>query len=410
LTNIWVEVTPEQLERKVAELHDGGENCVRRTDYTAIATHAMILASDPHFFTDAPVGMACPTGFYLVLHNEILCEPLSPDHRQRVMLNIDPVKMATPMFDRFLQETFQSNRDGEEQQQRNLLQEVFGTTMLGTMAKYQKAVFDFDPYGRAGKGTKTEILSALVPKEFVTSNSPFRWDQEYYLASLAGKRLNAVGELPDGVAIPAAAFKTVTGGDLLTGRNPAGRPFSFKNQAAHIFMSNHLITTRDHSEAFYTRWILIEFPNSRLRNPKPLDLDLAKNIIAEELSGIAFWALQGAQRVLANGKFSPSMAHDRLMQEWRRSTSSLEEFIHESCDIGDPTFTFLRSKLYESYVLWCKDSGRKPYAKSNVKNLLEHNSKLGITLVRINGGYETFKGVRLKPESKTFPDLDDNEY
>jgi len=409
-SNIWVKMTPEELERKVAQLFDGKGNCERRADYTAIATHAMILASNAEYFANASVGLASGGAFYRVESDVIIHEALTPDHRQRVMLNVAPIQMPTPKFDKFLHETFQSDRDGEEQQQIASLQEVYGTTSIGLMSRYHKAVQQIDHFGRAGKGTSNDILSALVPSEFVTSNSPFKWDQEYYLASLAGKRLNVVGELADGVSIPAAAFKTVTGGDLLTGRNPAGRPFSFKNEAAHIFNSNHMIATRDHSEAFYGRWILFDFLNSRIRNPQPLDPDLAKKIIAEELPGILYWALQGAQRVLKNGKFSPSMAHDRLMQEWRRSSSSLEEFIHESCDIGDASFTFLKSKLYESYVLWCKDSGRKPYGKGHVKALLEHNTKLGITLARINGGYETFRGVRLKSQSQVIPDIDDLEY
>ena len=38
-------------------------------------------------------------------------------------------------------------------------------------------------------------------------------------------------------------------------------------------------------------------------------------------AGIAYWALEGARRLIANGDFSKSTAHDRLMAKWRRSTS-----------------------------------------------------------------------------------------
>lgn len=206
--------------------------------------------------------------------------------------------------------------------------------------------------------------------------------------------MNVVGELPDDRPIPAAAFKTVTGGDLLTGRHPTHRPISFKNQAAHIFMSNHLINTTDHSEAFFARWVIVEFPNSRLVSGLHLDTDLAANIVAAELPGIAYWALQGAARLITNGAYSKSSAHDRLMTQWRRRTNSLDEFIFECCDLSDKATTN-RAKLYQAYTVWCKDCGRKPFAKSKVKDLLAHNIVHGIQHTVLDG-YEIFRGVCIK--------------
>ena len=87
--------------------------------------------------------------------------------------------------------------------------------------------------------------------------------------------------------------------------------------------------TRDQSDAFFSRWLLVEFPNSRLRSGLPLDIGLAERILASELPGIAYWAMQGGLRLLQNGKFSDSMAGDRLMAKWRQSTNSLEEYISE---------------------------------------------------------------------------------
>jgi len=156
-------------------------------------------------------------------------------------------------------------------------------------------------------------------------------------------------------------------------------------------MSNHLITTKDQSEAFFARWKIIEFPNSRLRSGLPLDQNLAQRLIDNELPGIAYWALEGAVRLLQNQKLSASTAHDRLMAKWRRSTNTLEEFIHEACGLA-PEHTYRRSDLYQDYTQWCADNGRKPFSKGRVKELLEHNIGMGIRLVELNG-YETFRGI-----------------
>lgn len=275
-----------------------------------------------------------------------------------------------------------------------LLQEMAGAIVLGVMHRFQKAVLFLDPYGRAGKGTVERLLRALVPQEYVTAVSPFTWDQPYFVAALAGAMLNVVGELPDNQSIPSAIFKSVLGGDLITGRHPTARPIMFTNRAAHLFMSNHFINSRDQSEAFFARWLILEFPNSRLRSGLPIDPGLAERIIEHELAGIAHWALEGGQRLLNNGKFSVSAAHDRQMQHWRRANSSLDEFIFEACELDSTRFVH-RSVLYQEYREWCAEAGRKPFAKSRVKELLEHNVGLGVTLAKLNG-YEIFRGLRVK--------------
>lgn len=400
-TGLWVKVSMDALARLVAETHDGKDNCSRKSDYSGIAQHIITLVAAEAFFKNAQVGLASPGGFYQVKDGAIEVLALTPDHRQRVMLGVTPTAMETPLFNAFLHETFQSPNPGDEEAQIGLLQEASGAIMLGIAYRYQKAFLFFEPFGRAGKGVMVTIVSALVPPEFVTAVSPFVWDREYYIASLAGARLNVVGELPDGQPIPAAAFKTVIGCDLLTGRHPTHRPISFSNEAGHVFSSNHLIYTKDHSEAFYARWKVFVFPNSRLRLGLPQDPSLAQRIIANELPGIAHWALEGAMRVIRNGGYSQSVVHDRLMAQWRRSTNSLEEFVHECCLTGDPTLSILRSELYRNYTAWCRETGRHAFAKGRVKELLEHNIGMGVSLTKVDG-YERFRGLQMRPDLDVF--------
>jgi putative DNA primase/helicase len=311
------------------------------------------------------------------------------------MLPFTPEERPTPLFDEFLAETFHSSQPGEAEQQICLVQEIAGGIMVGVMARYQKAVLLYDVYGRAGKGTMERIIRSLVPPELVTAISPFKWGQDYHVAMIAGKLLNTVGEMPEETPIPAAEFKTVLGGDQLTGRHPNYRPFTFMNEAAHLFMSNHLIATRDHSDAFYSRWLLVEFPNSLLRSGRPIDPSLPERIIAQELSGIAYWAMEGAARLLRQGRFSDSIVNDRLMAQWRSSSNSADEFVHEACEVANRDFTARRSDLYKGYCSWCVESRRKPFSKARFKDLILYNSAYGITLAEVNG-YETFRGIRIK--------------
>jgi P4 family phage/plasmid primase-like protien len=390
-SSLWVPKEESGLYEVITRRNDGHKLCSKEDDYRGIMSCMYAVAGKKAFFAQAPIGIASSQGFYRVSGTEIKLERLTPGHRQRVRIGFEVRQQETPLFDGFLDETFRSEDPQEAQQQKRLVQEIAGAIMLGIMHKYQKAVLFFDPYGRAGKGTLESILRHLVPASFVAAVSPFNWNKEYYLMSLAGARLNVVGELADDQPLPGAQFKSVIGLDPQTGRNPAGRPVVFTCEAAHVFMSNHLINTRDHSEAFFERWLIVEFPNSRLKFGLPIDPDIASRIVQDELPGIAHWALEGAQRLLSQGRFSGSKAHDRLMAKWRRTSSSLEEFINECCVLGDK-LKIKRKDFYEQYRRWCKANGRIPFASPKLKEMLASNVKLGVRCVEIKG-YETFKGV-----------------
>ncbi len=395
LSQLWEERSLGELQGEIAEAHDGKENCTRHEDYFSIATFAVAMSECPDFFETAPQGVACLRSFYSVCDGKIRKERLGLSHRQVHALPFEPAELPTPLYDQFRRETFHSAHAGEEAEQVALIDEFAGATMVGIAYKYQKAMVWTEPFGRAGKGTLQRILGNLVPEQLRCAVSPMHWGaKEYYLATLAEKRLNVVGELPENATIPAAEFKSVLGLDAITGRWPTKPPFTFENRAAHLFMSNHAIKTNEHSEAFFTRWLLVEFPNSLLVSGKKVDPTLADRILQQELPGIAFKALQGAARLLEQGGYSESKAHGRLMADWRRSASPLQEFIHECCDLGEQQVV-KRSAFYQEYVQWCKSNGRLPSSKARVKAALSHTLGLGTRLSVLNG-HEVFRGVGFK--------------
>lgn len=392
---IWRGTQRDDFAVQVAEAFDGQDNCSRRTDYLAIAAHAysMISASNQDFFNEAPVGLACKGRFYTINKaGAIEREELDHTHRQRILAPVVPKVGPMPMFERFLAETFAGD---ETNDQVLLLQEVMGAIMLGLMARYEKVVM-LKGSGRSGKGTIMKIIERLVPQDARTAVSPFNWDGEYYLANLAGKRLNVVGELPDDEPIPAAQFKTVIGRDSLTGRSPSQKPFTFRNEAAHVFNSNYFIYTKDHSEAFYSRWILMEFRNSLIGHEDKQIKTLAEDIIEKELAQVLAWALQGAKRLQERGYFQTTQAHKKLMGQWRHRTSTLLEFLLDKdvCHLSSKTGTFCRrQEFYGKYVLWCKESNRRPMGKMKLYDELENvGGSVGVKQTRIDG-YDVIRGV-----------------
>ena len=91
------------------------------------------------------------------------------------------------------------------------------------------------------------------------------------------------------------------------------------------------------------------------------------------------------------------------MTNWRRSSNSLDEFIHECCDLGSDKVYERRRALYGTYKRWCAESGRKPFSNSSMKALLEHRIGLGVRFAVLDG-YDIVRGICVK-ESYRDPTL-----
>lgn len=400
---IWQGRTPDQMTMSVIKHFDGAENCERRNDYVAIAKvlHDKLSRHNEEFFNEAPIGMACESRFYSIKDNAINRESISAEHRQRVLFPVKPKVGEMPLFERFMDETFKGDVDSR---QRDFIQEMIGATLLGFFYRYERVVLFKGP-GRAGKGTIMKIIHALFPRDAIAAIPPTKWTQEYYLAQLAGRRLNLVGEIEEEGAIDGAVLKTVTGRDPLTGRMPAQMPFEFTNLATHIFNGNYFPPTRDQSDAFFSRWVLIEFRNSMIGHEEDIDNDLADKIVEQELSAIAAWAIKGAQRLMERGRIELPAEHGRLMDMWRKRSNSVIEFVtdRDAARLGSTdNHRVRRSEFYVNYMQWCRESGRKALGKQKVYELLETPPfhALGIKLT-VSKGIDFVRGVML-PQSAFF--------
>ena len=395
----------------VVKHFDDSELCIRGSDYASIAKLVVQSEDQSAFFDDAPIGLACKGRFYFInKKGAISKEKLDPSHKQRFLTATSPVVKDTPVFDGFLHDTFEGN---DELGQTALLQEVFGAILIGYMPKLEKALFLKGP-GRSGKSTILKIIRAMFTPDVQCASSPFDWDREYERASLLGKRLNIVGELPMDKPIPSHDFKTITGRDPINARLPYGVPFTFSPTAAHVFSSNHYIYSADHTDAFFARFVVIECANSRAFRDDAIITDLADQIIENELGGIMAWALQGAKRLLENkGVMTHTKTSVRMFAEWMKSSNSVMEFITDEdvVEFGQhKTHYTPRADLYKAYTDWCKESGRRPMSKRRAYEELQSRpfSRFMLKQAESTGGKMVIRGLKLKNENWALP-LDDED-
>ncbi len=317
-----------ELRNELARRFDGRKRADTQRSVVQIAERVCDLAFEPDFFARAAVGVATPSNFWAIENNELVRRSRNAKQCQRFELPVDPAwtdsgaPAAAPAWDQYLAQAFKGkDRDA----QIAMLQEVAGGALLGLLATLQLVVLLLG-VTRAGKGVFARVLEALFPHDAVCSVSPDRWGHEYHRAALAGKKLNLAGEVDESRPIPGADFKSISGFDLVGARNPNHAAFTFRNSAAHVFSGNTFPEARDRDEAFYGRWLIIEFPNSFAGRE---DVDLPRRLIDDCLPAILAWALLGAERLARRGRFDPPARHHELLNRWRVEHSSVLTFLRD---------------------------------------------------------------------------------
>jgi putative DNA primase/helicase len=100
---------------------------------------------------------------------------------------------------------------------------------------------------------------------------------------LYGKLANIYADLPAIALKETGIFKMLTGGDTISGEHKFKPRFYFKNYAKLIFSCNQIPQTPDDSDAFYRRWIIVNFPHQFLDADQNTDKNLVadKNLLAK---------------------------------------------------------------------------------------------------------------------------------
>jgi putative DNA primase/helicase len=82
--------------------------------------------------------------------------------------------------------------------------------------------------------------------------------------------------------------------------------------------------------------------------------DLERKIIGGELRGVVAWAIAGAERVMARGKYIMPDGHDEAVTQWRQDADSVAAWCAEQCSADGESDL---AALYTSYGAWARDNG-----------------------------------------------------
>jgi len=220
--------------------------------------------------------------------------------------------------------------------------------------RFHKA-FMFYGEGANGKSTLINLIIAFLGQRNIASESLHDLlNDRFSKANLYGKLANLFADIPSNALMQTGVFKTLTGEDMISAQKKFCHSFTFRNYAKLVFSANKLPETWDRSDAFFRRWIPINFPNQFDGEAADENI-LAKLTTEEELSGLLNLALEGLKRLLSNGKFSGTKSIDSVKQQYTRMSDSVRSFCDEMVKF-DPAGRVVKADLYQAYCDYCREN------------------------------------------------------
>jgi len=246
--------------------------------------------------------------------------------------------------------------------------------------------------GSNGKSTYLNLITNLLGEENVSNvslqdlSSPHT--NRFRTAALIGKLANIFPDLPSTQLWTTDVFKALTGDDYITVEKKFKEPFSFKNTARLIFSANEFPRTRDESDAFWRRWIIVKFPNKFKNNPKFLE----KLTTDEEKSAFLDEILKRLPKIL---ECNPTI-NANARSEWIRNTDSVRAFL-EDWIVEDKNSYVVKSELYNAYVEYCNEYGYDAVCENTFFRRI--NRMFPSFRPRVGGKQvRAYKGIRLKKD------------
>ena len=207
--------------------------------------------------------------------------------------------------------------------------------------------------GANGKSTYLQLLNSFLGQDNICAVSLQDLEHNRFSGSnLYRKLANIYADLPKIALRNPGTFKMLTGGDFVTGEKKFKNQFFFYNYAKLIFSANQVPYVEDDSNAFFRRWIIINFPNKFEGSKADTEL-LDKLTTPEEMSGFLNLALTGLKEVLNNNGFSYSKTTEEIREIYIKASDPIGAFVSE-CIVQSPEDFVEKDELYNSYSVYCR--------------------------------------------------------
>ena len=288
---------------------------------------------------------------------------------------------------------------GPEQEDKTRLVQQFCGYCLSSSMNYDKALFIVGDGGN-GKSTFVDTIGMVLGKEATSHIDLEGIYGDFGMAGLIGKRLNIIEEV-QGNYYQSNKLKKLISGEEVTINIKYKSQFTFKPQVKFMFSVNLLPRVDDTSNATERRILCLQFLNNYRKNPN-YELRSSAGLLAQELSGVLNWMIEGAIDLNDSKEFIMTREQNEMLEEYREENSSVEGFLAD-CVIPSEDEYVDSPDLYREYQKWSvTDGGRKPKSNATftkeVKAYIKRTEKFTFES-RVNGKSDSkFIGITLTPE------------
>lgn len=268
-----------------------------------------------------------------------------------------------PRFKQFLLEIF----DGV-QEKVDLVQEMLGYCLLND-CRYQVS-FLFTGTGSNGKSVLMEVMNRLFHQDNISYVSMSQLTSDFGRFLLRGKKVNIATEIKSDVKGTEEIFKQLVCGEPTTGSLKHKDIITFSPTCKFIFSVNDALKTTDVSDAYFRRYIVIDFPmkfvtrvpmasNERLADPT------LKEKLFAELSGIFNFAVEGLKRLQKNKGFTTTEEQEKNIKALKELNNPLLVFVEEELKSMPEGKWWQKEDIWKKYTTWCDDNRLRAKSSSS---------------------------------------------
>lgn len=361
-SNFWQETSKEFIEKLALQYTTYGKATPKKLGDAAKMALTKKHVRSIHWNKVAPTDIPLKNGVLNMVTGEIR-EHRASDYIDRI-IPIEYTPGAT--CDLWLKCLDEWLPDMDIEQE--ALQHFFGYLLM-PHARYKKALI---LYGGPDTG-KSQVCSVAIALVGGIDNTcaitPDQMDDASKLASIKGKALNCVADLPKNTMLADGGFKQlVSSGDAVQMNQKYTREEMYTPTAKHIFATNNLPTIRDVTDAVYRRLMILAFDN---RVPLDKQDAMLESKLREELPGILNWAIEGAKKLYENkGRWPLIPSSEALTKEYKLEQNALYFYVKESGDVmedqnGRVKTEELRNKMNDF------NGGRTNYGRRGFSKLID---------------------------------------
>ena len=397
----WSVITKKFLEKKVTDVLDKMREKVEvtRSENALIVESSQILAriasvdSDKLGLTERPKPIInCQNGeLWVSSKGEVKLRPHRPQSYLLQVLNVTYTPAAEcPLFEDMLLRTFSKFDDKEE-----MIEFVY--EMIGYIIQPNKDLekwFLFNGSGGDGKSTLIRIVSALLGSAVLPESINMFATDKHVMSDVPGKLLIVDDDMDKRTKLPDGTIKKLCGRNDLNGNPKGAKTERFTPATTLILSCNGLPRTDDLSEGGRRRPIVLPFNMSFHIEGQGGVIDIAEQVIENELDGVLNKAIEGLKRLRLREHFDEPLSCKKAKNNWIAESNMNALFVEECVTkTGDPRDKIPLKTLYDTYLTWCFDNNLKHNSGKHVfRKFMED---LGMLYGELGHNIKGFTGIKI---------------